>query len=58
MAQSDLMSKITLTTKEAIEPAIMAQNQRHSRQSLQMAFATNPVLAQAIDPNHPDNKIE
>jgi hypothetical protein len=48
----------TLTTKAEIELAILERNQRHARQSLQTPFASNPVLAQAINPDHPDNKIE
>ncbi len=56
--QNNPLNKITLTTKAEIEPAIMTRNQRHSWQSLQTPFATNPTLSQAIDPHHPNNKIE
>jgi hypothetical protein len=36
----------------------MLYNQWYSRQSLQTSFATNPSLAQAINLDHPDDKIE
>ncbi len=48
----------TLTTKADIELAIMSRNQRHSCQSLQTPFVANPDLATAINPDHPENKIE
>lgn len=50
--------KTTLTEKTEIERAIMARNQRHSRQSLHTPFSTIPELHDAIDPDNPLNKIE
>ncbi len=58
ITQNDPTSMVTITTKESIEPVIMARNQRHSWQSLQTPFATDPLLSTAIDSNYPDNKIE
>jgi hypothetical protein len=36
----------------------MRRNQRHSKQSLQTPFAANVMLAEAIHPDKPNNKIE
>jgi hypothetical protein len=54
---NDNSTKMTLTTKEEIEPAIMARNQRHSRQALQTPFAMNKQLSDAIDPFNSNNMI-
>jgi hypothetical protein len=55
---TEQLTKTTITTKDDLESAIMARNQKHSRQALQTPFATNPILAKAIDPLDPDNKID
>ncbi len=55
---NEMANRIILTTKEEIEPAIMARNQRHSRQALQTPFATNKILSDVIVPSKPDNMIE
>lgn len=51
-------TRTVIATKEEMENAIMKRNQRHSRQSLQTPFANNLELREAVDPYHPNNKIE
>jgi hypothetical protein len=51
----DPSQTILLTNKESIEQAITQWNQNHSRQS---PFAANNILAFAVDPTNPQNKIE
>jgi hypothetical protein len=51
-------NRILLTNKEEIEHAIMARNQKHSRQALNTHFSKIPELAEAINLNNPNNKIE
>jgi hypothetical protein len=55
---TDQLTKTTITSKDEMETAIMAQNQKHSRQALQTPFATNPSLAKAIDPLDSGNRID
>jgi hypothetical protein len=49
---------LTINTKIEMEQALIERNQRHSRQSLQLPFATIPDLVDAINPKSPMNKIE
>jgi hypothetical protein len=43
-------SVLTLSSKPDIEGALLARNQRHSRQSLATPFAAHPILSSSIDP--------
>lgn len=48
---------ITLTNQKEVNEAIHCQNQNHTRQQLQMLFASISSLAQDIDPENSSNII-
>jgi hypothetical protein len=50
--------KRTITTKLDMEDAIIQRNQHHARQALQTPIASSPSLTNALDPLHPNNRID